>query len=136
MEAKRQLDNCRLAKRYWLERVRPEQVWPGLKFVGCGTLGCFLGHCVSWKIWGELFNEDASPFNNKSVSGEINGGIFKTRRQEEQGTDYEVVLNRLDARIAEILKEHPELDDDGFKDFMAKVQEPVQLTAEVRHETL
>ena len=58
------------------------------------------------------------------------------RRQQERGTDYQVVLNRLDARIAEILKEHPELDDDGLKDFMAKVQEPVQLTVEVNHETL
>ena len=47
------------------------------------------------------------------------------RRQQERGTDYQVVLNRLDARIAEILKEHPELDDDGLKDFMAKVQEPL-----------
>jgi len=104
-----QLDNCKLALKLWLERVKPEQVVEGLRHYRCGTQACFGGHLATWpefQVMGVAESEEGVPwlghrYRGQEVAGVLFGteGLFSTRGRDEKGTDYEVVAQRLKVQI-------------------------------------
>ena len=113
MNMQQQLDNCKLALKLWLERVKPEQVIKGLALYRCGTQACFGGHLATWPEFQAMgvaeSEEEGAPelwlspycYRGQMVAGALfdTEGLFSTRGREEEGTDYEVVVQRLKVQI-------------------------------------
>ena len=111
MSPKQHLTNCQLALRLW-EATPPEQVVEGLRHYSCGTQACFGGHLATWpefQAMGVEASEEGAPvlwfgdyrYRGQMVAGALFGteGLFRTRFWQEEGADYEVVVQRLKVQI-------------------------------------
>ena len=103
-------ENCELALRLWKERVKPEQVVEGLRHYRCGTQACFGGHLATWpefQAMGVTAYDSVPGYRGRmgfNVAYELFGvrHLFCFRDAYEEGTDHEVVVRRLERRLAEL----------------------------------
>lgn len=112
--------NLLLARRLWVERVKPEDVVPYLSEWTCGTQACFGGHLASWPEFQAMGLAHPVRFR-PSLSVRLTGGtsvleganivprylfgenwVFYPREPEEDEgeSDYQVVLNRIDRTLS------------------------------------
>ena len=107
------LHNTRLALALWKERVKPAQVVPDLRAWACGTQACFGGHLATWPEF-RAMGVRADCYGAPVLHGESlsqvpwelfgNYGLFYSREDwEREGTDYEVVVKRLETHIADLV---------------------------------
>lgn len=113
-----QLFNCLLARHLWVKRVKPDSVVRRLHSWKCGTQACFGGHLATWpefqEIMGVSVSASGAPVLNDVPTAQEDRwlfgrphndvDLFDPRAFNEQGSDWEVVLNRLDTRIEELRK--------------------------------
>lgn len=106
-----QIANVDLALRLWLERVRPEQVYPGLRSFKCGTLSCFWGHVQRWEEFGLRHDSWPDCGHADRLFGECSEGLWAPRGGHWAdydagftGSDHALVVHRLTTHRQRLLE--------------------------------
>lgn len=103
--------NLELARSLWTQ-VPVNEVSKNLRLWSCGTQACFGGHLGTWPKFQELGIKsspaDGSPIADTDARNNPwnlpwvlfgAGGLFCPAEKTEEGTDHEIVLNRIEVAL-------------------------------------